>query len=335
MTKENTLPDVVGHRDILNYMDKAVESGSVSHAYLLAGEKGSGKKLLAQMFAMAINCENEGEKPCGKCNSCRRAAANAHPDLIWVERDPQAKTDVIKVDEIRQKVVDDIAIRPYMAKHKIYIIDGADHMNEAAQNALLKTIEEPPAYGVIFLLAVNPEKLLPTIRSRCVTLKLRDLSDDLIKKYLMQTRGIEEERAGLCAAFAQGNMGRALELAQSEHFEEIREAAIHLMKDLHQMEMYEIVRAMKDVSKYRMEITDFLDYLSIWYRDILMFKATNDVSKVIFQDELKMIKDRAKECSYGGIEEVIAALDRAKMRLQANVNFDLTMELLLLTMKEN
>jgi len=179
------------------------------------------------------------------------------------------------------------------------------------------------------------DMLLPTIRSRCVTLKLRNIKDSLIHKYLIETLEIDEDKAEICTAFAQGNLGRAIMLAQSEYFGEIRQDAVRLLKRIKDMELYEIVESLKSISQYKLEITDYLDIIAIWYRDILMFKATNDVNKLVFHDETRYIRQQASKSSYEGIEKILEALDKAKVRLAANVNFDLVMELLLWTIKEN
>ena len=208
-------------------------------------------------------------------------------------------------------------------------------MTVQAQNAILKTIEEPPEYAIIFLLTENADSLLATIRSRCVMLKLRNIKDKLVKKFLMEQHQIPDYQAEICAAFAQGNIGRALMLVKSEHFNEIKDEAVKLMKYLDEMELYEIVGAIKEISKYKLEVADYFDIMTIWYRDVLLYKATKDVDGLVFGDQLKHIKVKAAKSSYEGIETIIESIEKAKARLKANVNFDLLMELLLLTIKEN
>lgn len=208
-------------------------------------------------------------------------------------------------------------------------------MTVQAQNALLKTIEEPPAYVVIFLLTENAEALLPTITSRCVMLKLRNIKDTLIRKYLMETMHVPDYKADMCTAFAQGNMGRAIMLASSDHFNEIREEAVQLLKYINEMDISEITKAIRKINTYKLEINDYLDIIMIWYRDVLLYKATKDMDKVVFKDQITYIQERAKKSSYEGIELILESLEKAKTRLRANVSFDLVMELLLLTIKEN
>ena len=324
--------DVVGHKDILKYISSAVENNRVSHAYILNGERGSGKKMLANLFAMTLLCETGDNEPCGKCHSCKQAESGNHPDIIRVTHE---KPNSISVDDIRTKVNNTVDIKPYQGPYKVYIIPQADMMTPQAQNAILKTIEEPPSYAVFLLLTENAETLLPTINSRCVMLKLRNIKDTLIKKYLMENLEIPDYKADMCTAFAQGNMGRAIMLANSDHFNEIREEAVQLLKHISEMELNEIVAAVKNISVYKLEITDYLDIIMIWYRDVLLYKATKEIDKVVFKDQLQSIKEQARKSSYEGIELILESLEKAKARLKANVNFDLVMELLFLTIKEN
>nr|WP_303182601.1 DNA polymerase III subunit delta' [Lachnoclostridium phocaeense] len=324
--------DVVGHKDIINYIRNAVTENKVSHAYILNGERGSGKKMLANLFATTLLCEKQGPDPCNACHSCHQAESGNHPDIIRVTHE---KPNTISVDDIRRQVNEDIQIRPYQGPYKIYIIAEADLMTVQAQNALLKTIEEPPAYAVIFLLTENAEALLPTITSRCVMLKLRNIKDTLIRKYLMETMHVPDYKADMCTAFAQGNMGRAIMLASSDHFNEIREEAVQLLKYINEMDISEVTKAIKKIGTYKLEINDYLDIIMIWYRDVLLYKATKDMDKVVFKDQISYIQERAKKSSYEGIELILESLEKAKTRLKANVNFDLVMELLLLTIKEN
>lgn len=324
--------DVVGHADIIQYIQNAVTEDKVSHAYIMNGERGSGKKLLANLFAQTLQCERGGNEPCYECHSCKQALSGNHPDIITVQHE---KPSSISVDEIRVQVNEDIQVKPYSGKYKVYIIPEADLMTQQAQNALLKTIEEPPAYAVIILLTENAQKLLPTICSRCVMLKLRNIKDQLVKKYLMENMQIPDYKADVCTAFAQGNIGRAILLANSEHFNEIKEEAIQLLKNIDTMDLSDMIEAVKRCSQYKIDVDDYLDVLAIWYRDVLIYKATQNVDRVIFSEQLNYIKERATKSSYEGIENIIKAIENAKARLRANVNFDLVMELLLLTIKEN
>ncbi len=324
--------DIIGHEQIIEHLTNAVSMGKVSHAYIFNGPDKSGKRMLAEAFAMTLQCEKGGSSPCGECHSCKQAVNHNQPDIIYVQHE---KPNTLSVDDIREQVNHDIGVKPYSSPYKVYIIDEAEKMNVQAQNALLKTIEEPPAYAVVLLLTTNADLFLPTIRSRCVALNLKAVSDTVIRKYLMEQRGVPDYQADVCVAFAQGNVGKAIALASSENFNELKTSAVQLMKRIREIDLYELAEAVKQIGEFKLQINDYFDIMMIWFRDILVYKATMDVNNLIFKDEVYDIKKQASKSSYYGIEKILKALEKAKQRLNANVNFDLVMELLLLTIKEN
>ena len=324
--------DVLGHEQTILHMKHAIEMDKVSHAYIISGEKGSGKKLLADLFAQTLQCERKGTEPCMECQSCKQALSLNQPDIIRVIHE---KPNTISVEDLRTQFNGDIMIRPYSSPYKIYIVDEAEKLSVQAQNALLKTIEEPPVYAVLLLLTTNAGMLLQTIRSRCVILELKPVSSPMVKNYLMEQLEVPEYHADICTAFAQGNVGKAKRLALSDSFSEMLEHALHLVKYIHDMEVVDMISDLKRINTYKMEINDYLDLLTVWYRDVLMFKATRDADSLIFSHELISIREKAQKSSYEGLECIIKSLEKAKIRLNANVNFDMALELLLLTMKEN
>ena len=324
--------DVIGQQQIKESLQGALSSRRISHAYILHGEKGSGKEYIANIFAAALQCEEKGIEPCGKCISCKQAESKNHPDIITLTHE---KPNTISVDDIREQINGDVYIKPYKGPYKIYIINEAEKMNQQAQNALLKTIEEPPAYVVILLLTSNLNALLQTVLSRCVVLNMKPVADELVQKYLMEQLQITDYQAQICVAFARGNIGKAKDLASSEDFENIKQEALSLLKYVDSMEFYEIVAAVNKLSKeYKLQLNDYLDIIMVWYRDVLLFKATNNPNHLVFRDEVSSIRKVARRSSYEGIEEVLQALEKAKSRISANVNFELTMELLFTTIRE-
>ncbi len=324
--------DIVGQDQIKEHLQNALMGKKISHAYIINGEKSSGKEFIANVFAMSLQCEKEGAEPCQECRSCKQALSANQPDIIKVLHE---KPGTISVDDIRTQINHDVAIKPYSSPYKVYIVNEAEKMTPQAQNALLKTLEEPPEYAVILLLTANVNSLLPTILSRCVVLNMKPVSDRLVKKYLMEQLKVPDYKAEVCVAFARGNVGKAKALASSEDFENVKNEALSLLKYIRDMELYEIVAAIKKINDYKLDVNDYLDIMAIWYRDILLFKATKDANLLVFREELQAIRKVAGRSSYEGIESVIKALEKAKSRLNANVNFDLTMELLLLEIKEN
>lgn len=164
---------LLGNASLKENLRSALSRGRASHFYLISGPEGSGKGLLARHLAAALLCR-EADAPCLRCNSCRKVLAGVHPDVTWVT-DGEHKNVAVKI--VRQ-VRDDVYIRPNEGSHKIYIFP--QNLGPEGQNALLKVLEEPPAYGVFLLLADRPEAILPTVRSRCVELRLLPLSRDVL-----------------------------------------------------------------------------------------------------------------------------------------------------------
>ncbi len=324
--------DIIGHEDIVKHFKSSIELGKVSHAYILNGEKGSGKKTLAAVVAKSLQCEAGEPDPCGTCKSCLQAESGNQPDIIWVNHE---KTNVISVDEIRTQILNDISLMPYSSRYKIYIVPDAQLMNQQAQNAILKTLEEPPEYAIIMLLTNNIDKFLPTIISRCIVLNFRPVEPLHMMDYLMAQIGVDKEKARFCTDFAQGNLGKAVRLAISPDYNEIKEDSLRLLRRIQDMDMEDIIQAVRNMGKYKLDITDYIDIMTMWFRDILMVKIANSPNKLIFKDEFSIMKKQASHVSYEGLEEILQALDKLKIRLEANVNFDIAMELMLLTVKEN
>lgn len=170
---------LLGNQRIKDNLTSALHQGKLAHFYLISGPEGSGKRTLARLLSAAAMCEN-ADRPCGHCENCRKVLSGVHPDVTIVE-DPEHKTVPVRI--IRQ-MRDDVFIRPNEGEKKIYIF--SQEMGLEGQNALLKILEEPPAYGLFLLLAENPEKILPTVRSRCVELKMQSLDSDLLRRTLQE-----------------------------------------------------------------------------------------------------------------------------------------------------
>ena len=323
--------DILGHEGIIAHLQNAVSMDKISHSYIMSGEDGLGKSMLADAFAKTLQCEGGGITPCGKCRSCIQAESGNQPDIIHVTHE---KPNSIGVDDVREQLVDDIVIKPYSSKYKIYIIDEAEKLTVQAQNAILKTIEEPPAYAVIIFLTNNAGVFLPTILSRCVMLSLKPVKNQLIVEYLMKNCKIPEYHAQLCAAFAQGRPGRAVKLAASPDFEEIKSDIIKLLKNIHNMELTDLAASIKDINNYDISVDDCLDIMTLWFRDVLMFKATKEIDNLVFKQEINFIKEQASQRSYENLEKILDSIQKTKVRLKANVNFELALELLFLTIRE-
>ena len=197
--------DIVGQEQLKEHLQNAVRLNQVSHAYIINGERSSGKEFIAKVFAMALQCENRQDgEPCQECHSCRQALSANQPDIIFISHE---KPGTISVDDIRRQINNDITIKPYSSPKKIYILNEGEKMTVQAQNALLKTLEEPPEYAVILILTTNVDSLLPTILSRCVVLNMKPAKDAQVKKFLMETMQILQGRYMYC--FCKGKSGES------------------------------------------------------------------------------------------------------------------------------
>lgn len=325
--------EIVGHEQIKNHLQEAIKKKSPFHAYIFDGDVGVGKETMAKTFAAGLQCQDEKghEKPCKECISCRQIEAGTCPDVIWVTK---AKMDY-GIDEIREQVIQTMDIRPYSSPYKIYIIQEAERMNEETQNALLKTIEEPPEYGILLLLTSNISELLPTIQSRCLTMEFHPLSTGTVEEFLVTQCGTPDYIAKESAAFAQGNIGKAIRYADaSEDFVVRKNKILEILKNAHRIEVADMVETAKNLGAKKEELRDYIDLMMLWYRDVLIFKATKNINQLIFQNESQAIAYEAQHRSYEKIEDIIQAFDRAKVRIRANVDVDITMELMFSTMKD-
>ena len=201
---------LLGNERLKENLQHSISRGRISHFYLISGPEGSGKRTLAKLLGAAILCRGQ-QKPCGTCPACRKVLGSGHPDFITVD-DPEKKT--VSVELIRD-ARSDIYIRPNEADHKIYLFPRAQDMGIPGQNALLKVLEEPPSYGVFILLTDNPQKLLPTVRSRCTELSLTALPDLLAKKQLRQDfPDASEEDIQAAISRSGGYLGQAKQLLE-------------------------------------------------------------------------------------------------------------------------
>ena len=283
----------------------------------------------AKAFVKALLCESKNS--CGTCQSCIQIDSGNHPDVIYVTHEKAG----ITVDDIRDQVNQSVFVKPYSSDYKVYIIDEADKMNAAAQNALLKTIEEPPAYAVIILLSNNKESFLETIVSRCVVLNFGPLKESQVREYLNSHYDNMNGREDLAVSYSMGNIGKAKKVIESDDFNEQKDFCLNLMANLEKWDIHEILLSLKQMASYKDYIYDLLDIMTIYYRDILILKVTGLPNKTVFKEKFSVMKNQSIYLSFEGIDTIIKEIEKAKIRLKANVNFDVTLELLLFVMKEN
>lgn len=323
-----TFEEIRGNTPLVEQLRRSAASGRSSHAYLFLGGAGAGKRLIANTFAKALQCEGE-KRPCDSCKSCHAFNHGNHPDVIYFQPLKNGKTYTI--EDVREQLLETVDLKPFQYEKKIYIIEKADTLNIQSQNALLKTLEEPPAHAVFLLLAERAEAFLPTILSRVVVMKIRPLSAETIADYLMQAGHLAEE-SRILSAYAQGRIGQALELVEDEGFREMRQDILGKLEVLPSMSEGDAYLLAKDLEGYKNDLR-FLDIMELWYRDLLTAKSLREEGYLIQRDKKDAIFRAAKEPA-ALLAKKAAAVRTARMRLAQNANFRLTMEVMLMDLKE-
>ena len=327
---------ILGHDGAKAHLQAALADRQMSHAYLLEGTHGVGKKTLANAFVKTLLCQapivgpNGQQDCCGRCQSCRSFDHDNHPDVKRIRTLPDKNT--ISVKQIRDELVKDISIRPYGGQYKIYLIEEAERLTVEAQNAMLKTLEEPPAYGLIIMMAESAAAFLPTILSRCVKISLQPLDSKVVKAELGR-RGVESGKAGIAAAFAQGSIGQALKLCEDENFEEMRTELFQFLGRIPQLSQLEVMKGSQLWDQFKSEQEALFSLLLIWYRDILVYQETRDPAQILCADQLETIASMA---SYYENRKLIQITDKVldiHKKLKANANAALAIDCLLMELK--
>ena len=287
--------NLIGNEKVKDLLTKTIKTDIILHSYLFVGIEGIGKSLFAKEFAKMVLCIEEN-KPCNKCTSCMEIENSNHPDFMQIEPDGNA----IKIEQIRflqQK----IAEKPIISKNKVYIINNADTMTKEAQNALLKTLEEPPEYAVIILIASNESNLLNTIKSRCTKVVFQIIENEKIEKYIKENISVHVTKSMI--DMCEGSIGKALRLKEGQ---EIYEEIEKLVQNLDTKDLIEIMNNTELFSKSKDNIYELLDYLNI------ILYNTRSINKI----------------------NCIKLVEEAKKRLLSNSNFDMTIDNLLIKMWE-
>ncbi len=349
-----TFSSIVEQQDIRDHLQTALRLGRLNHAYLITGEAGMGRKLVARTFAQAALCTDlqiteTGAEPCGKCRSCIMMEAGTHPEYRELTHEKKA----YGIDEIRTQLVEDIALRPMVGERRVYFIAEGDLLSTACQNAVLKTLEEPPEYVLILIACESPEALLETIRSRMVQLPLKPVSDAGVKQYLMRQERIPDYLAAECAAMAFGNIGKAVRYAADDSFRNMVDRTTALLLDLKHLDTHaamervygiffppepgeEGAKKKKKQKKLKdagaAELMRFLDLLMLLNRDAMVCKALGSPEKLVFAGQEAYDREAAGQ-EWSVLQGNLNRIGRARQRLSASLSADLVLELLLLGMK--
>ena len=375
--------DIIGQKAIIEHLYNALRTGSISHAYILSGDAGSGRKTIASIFAAALQCEDLQEEeteepeqpaigtaaaggktsagaigtvgargkaapgapgagrqpaprmrkrkllePCGRCLSCIQAQSGNQPDIITVSHE---KPNSIGVGEIRRMRAD-LQIKPYSNARKVYIVPDAEKLTIPAQNALLKTLEEPPEYAVIILIANGLSAFLPTILSRCVVLQTRAVEEAQIARFLQREKELPEDQAMILARFAGGNPGQALLLTDDKEFLELRDKTVDFLAHLSRADAVRISEFASDIDARRRD--EVLSFVLMWFRDVLLYHSTQNSENLIFQEDIQYIIEAAGMLGYERLGRILDEIDTASRRLRSNVAADSVFEIMFLKIRQ-
>jgi DNA polymerase-3 subunit delta' len=321
---------VIGQDRILSLLDYSIKNNAIAHAYLIVGPRHVGKGTLAFNLAQALNCDGP-ELPCGQCRSCQRILEGKHADVTPIGLD--SKTE-IGIDDIRglQRIAN---LPPYEGKYKVFIIDDAEYLSTEAANSLLKILEEPPQSVVWLLLVAEEEHLLPTIISRCQRLKLKPVPSEQVQEALVNSYGIETNRAKLLAQLCRGRFGWALSALTNDDMLEQRSQRIDrlvslLTASLDQRFTYaqELASQFSQNRRTGAEITEiWLD----WWRDLMLIKGGCQEA-IINIDYKTVLEEQARGLSLSEIKAFLTSLCLLQDEISKNVNPRLVFEWLMLNL---
>ncbi len=311
---------IMGNTALVKNLKTVVRENKSSHAYIFDGQKGLGKKTIAGAFAKALLCEdNRLGDACGQCVACRTFDSGNNPDVAYVG---PTKTKSISVDDIREQINNEVLIKPFKYRYRVFIMDEANIMTPAAQNALLKTLETPPDYCVFLLLSSNISAFLPTILSRSVIMKLRPLPVADAAQFLMQSLSLNKDEAYFYAAYSGGNIGRAQELSADEGFVALRKGVVGIVGGLETLDLPGFYGLFGQLEGMKDSIFDALDIMHGFYRDALVYKEAGE-TYVFATDELPTVR---LICDGNSIKNIIAKLsvvERTRRALKLNGNFQM------------
>jgi DNA polymerase-3 subunit delta' len=303
-----------------------MSSGRVAPAYIFLGPSGVGKSLTALNFAKALNClvpgpdkERNGElvEPCDECASCRKIASSNHPDVFFLG--PLEGKASISIDQIRE-VINNISLKPYEGRRKVYVIDPADTFRHEAANALLKTLEEPPSESVLILITRNLSSLFRTIVSRSQVVRFFPLGPAVIEEILVKGHSVPAAEAGVLSRIAGGSVAEALKFKDGAFPEKRNSLLDALAAGEFPEPLFE--KAAKD------DLRAYLDMMLAWYRDILAVKCGAGDSALLNADRVKTIAQEARRRDERYIEEVLKQIMLTNVFLDQNANPKVAMSVL-------
>lgn len=318
---------VLGHDWAVDHLRKGLVNNRIRHAYLITGVESVGKETLARAFAQALNCTHEDEmvRPCGECRSCRLIASGNSPDMLFSELDPN--TGALKIEEIRT-VTQRLALKPYEARYRIAILRDFDHAQPRAQDALLKTLEEPAPHAVLILLALTPDALLSTITSRSQIINLRPVPTPVIAG-LLQQRGADPAQAELIAHFSGGRPGWAIRAHETPEVLEQRAQALDMLEDCLVQNRASRFNLAESLARDKLALYPLLELWQTYLRDLVHICSGSMHSPANPDREASL----QRLAGHLDIADALAALNATRDllgKLSLNINTRLALEVMFL-----
>ena len=322
--------DIIGHENKIAQIRDMIKSQQFPNAVIFSGIAGIGKRLIAEVVAMALLCEND-EAPCKNCSSCHAFIAETHPDYYYMEPDRSKANPIIKIDQIRA-LQREVAMMPMMSNRRMVIINDAEYMNAAAQNCLLKTIEEPSGLSKFILITANRSRLLMTLRSRCMIINFEKLTEAEIK------RGLEFqsiENADKIAVIADGSLGQAISLAANDGLK-IREEALKFLESISKLTVEDIfVKGQELSTQPKNNFIEWTVNFQKFLRDILIVNNDLDNNYYYNRDMKSRLHKLRNEISDTVAFNMLHEVAEVQRRLSSNANLELLIESLFVRLKRS
>src|SRR5215467_7953676 len=298
--------DIIGHEHPIGALRATVAHGRLAHAYLFHGESSIGKRLTALRFAQALNCESISDRndldACGSCRSCQQINARTHLDFLVVEPEPDQTTPQIKIEQVRE-IEQQVMYRPVIGARKICLMDDADRMTIGAANALLKTLEEPPAHSLFLLISSRPAALPATIQSRCQALRFTTPVRTQVEAALILKREIPPEDARFLAIISEGRIGEAL-LADVNETRARQQELVDLVRPRSLQSIGSILSSAEAIAKAD-RAQDMLAWLARWIRDLVLIQVGGDRDQLLYLDDLATLEAYAQQANTDSLLDLL------------------------------
>jgi DNA polymerase-3 subunit delta' len=327
--------DCIGHQPSIAFLQSAVTHERLAHAYLFHGEEAIGKRLTAIRLAQALNCEQlpdtQGPDSCGACRSCQQIEARTHPDFFVIEPDQEQATQQIKIEQVRE-IEQQIMYRPLIGERKICLINDADRMTIGAANALLKTLEEPPAHSLFLVISSRPAALPATIRSRCQALRFTTPARTQVEAALILKREIPPAEARFLAIISEGRLGEALTADVKDTLARQQEL-VDLVRPQSLQSIGSILSSAEAIAKAD-RAEDMLGWLARWIRDLVLIQVGGDRDQLLYLDDLRTLEAYAQQADTDVLLDLLREIEMTEQYATRHLNLHMALEMILLRLRE-